>query len=212
MIKMKLISYLKWKCKCINASNRWKKRNLHNSVQISPVILEDRVTVGKYSYGNINIASFSDECTLIIGCFCSLAAEVTFLLGGKHNLNTISTFPYKAKIMGAKQEYYDCYTTIVSDDVWIGYGATIMSGVCIGQGAVVAAGAVVTENVPPYAIVGGIPAKVIKYRFSEELIAELLKVDYSNLTREMIDAHMNDLYSELLDINQLDWLPRKVNK
>ena len=68
---------------------------------------------------------------------------------------------------------------VVGDDVWVGQRAIIMSGVNIGQGAVIGAGAIVTKNVPPYAIVGGIPAKVIRYRFSEELIQELLKIDYS---------------------------------
>lgn len=98
---------------------------------------------------------------------------------------------------------------IVDDDVWIGYGATIMSGVHIGQGAVVAAGAVVTKDVPPYAIVGGVPAKVIKYRFEPEMIEELLKVDYSKLTKEDIEKHIDDLYKKLKDPSQLDWMPKK---
>ena len=82
---------------------------------------------------------------------------------------------------------------VIDDDVWIGYGATIMSGVHIGQGAVVAAGAVVTKNVPPYAIVGGVPAKLIKYRFSSNMIEELLKIDYSKLPEEMIKGHIDEL-------------------
>ena len=68
-----------------------------------------------------------------------------------------------------------------------------MSGVHIGQGAVVAAGAVVTKNVPPYAIVGGVPAKLIKYRFSSNMIEELLKIDYSKLPEEMIKGHIDEL-------------------
>ena len=98
---------------------------------------------------------------------------------------------------------------IVDDDVWIGYGATIMSGVHIGQGAVVAAGAVVTKDVPPYAIVGGVPAKVIKYRIEPEMIEELLKIDYGKLTKEDIAKHIDDLYTELNDPSQLDWMPKK---
>ena len=84
-----------------------------------------------------------------------------------------------------------------------------MSGVHIGQGAVVAAGAVVTKDVPPYAIVGGVPAKVIKYRFEPEMIEELLKVDYSKLTKKDIEKHIDDLYTELKDPSQLDWMPKK---
>jgi serine acetyltransferase len=86
---------------------------------------------------------------------------------------------------------------VIDDDVWIGYGVTILSGVHIGQGAVVAAGAVVTKDVPPYAIVGGVPAKIIKYRFSPEIIEELMKIDYSKLEEDDIKNHIDDLYSEI---------------
>lgn len=74
---------------------------------------------------------------------------------------------------------------IVNDDVWIGDSALILSGVEIGQGAVIAAGAVVTEDVPPYAVVGGVPAKVIKYRFRDDVIKELVKIDYAKVDREI---------------------------
>lgn len=84
-----------------------------------------------------------------------------------------------------------------------------MSGVHIGQGAVVATGVVVTKDVPPYAIVGGVPAKVIKYRFEPEMIEELLKVDYSKLTKKDIEKHIDDLYVELKNLSQLDWMPKK---
>ena len=81
--------------------------------------------------------------------------------------------------------------------------------VSIGQGAVVAAGAVVTKDVPPYAIVGGVPAKVIKYRFEPEMIAELLKIDYGKLSKEDIEKHIDDLHTELKNPSQLDWMPKK---
>ena len=73
----------------------------------------------------------------------------------------------------------------------------------------IAAGSVVTKDVPPYAIVGGVPTKVIKYRFSPEMITELLKVDYSQLTEEMIKEHIEELYRDLEDTNQLGWFPKK---
>ena len=97
----------------------------------------------------------------------------------------------------------------IEDDVWIGFGATILSGVTIGQGAVIAAGSVVTKDVPPYAIVGGVPAKVIKYRFPEKMIKELVKINYGKLTNEMIKKQVDDLYTELNDTDQLNWLPKK---
>ena len=85
-------------------------------------------------------------------------------------------------------------------------------GVHIGQGAVVAAGAVVTKDVPPYAIVGGVPAKVIRYRFEPEIVEELLKIDYSRLTDEMIKEHIDELYTDLTCVEQFKWFPRKNEK
>ena len=147
---------------------------------------------------------------LSIGSFCSIAGEVTFLLNAEHDISTISTYPFKVMVMGQKAEASTKGDIIVDDDVWIGERATIMSGVHIGQGAVIAAGSVVTHNVPPYAVVGGVPAKVIKYRFSKQIIDALLKVDYSKLTKEMISSHIDILYSKLSDLEQLEWLPQKL--
>ena len=113
--------------------------------------------------------------------------------------------------MNEKQEGVSKGNIIVDDDVWIGFRSTILSGVHIGQGAIVAAGSVVTKDVPPYAIVGGVPAKVIKYRFSPEMITELLRVDYSQLTEELVKEHIEDLYKDLEDKGQLQWLPKKKN-
>ena len=107
---------------------------------------------------------------------------------------------------------------ITIDDVWIGFRATILSGVHIGQGAVVAAGAVVTKDVPPYAIIGGVPAKIIKYRFSPEVIEQLLKLDYSKLTDDMIWERIDDLYNSLDGKSPegveklLAWFPKKTDE
>ena len=124
-------------------------------------------------------------------------------------MQNISTFPFKVSFSLEEYEATSKGNIVIDDDVWIGYGATILSGVHIGQGAVIAAGAVVTKDVPPYAIVGGVPAKVIKYRFPQEMIEALLKIDYSKLDKNMISAHIDELYQELTDLQQLDWLPRK---
>ena len=113
--------------------------------------------------------------------------------------------------MGKRNEGISKGDIIIADDVWVGAGAIILSGVHIGQGAVVAAGAVITKDVPPYAIVGGVPAKVIKYRFSDDLIAELLKVDFSQLDNKTILDHIDNLYQKLESVEQLQWLPKKDN-
>ena len=107
---------------------------------------------------------------------------------------------------GEKQEAISKGDIILEDDVWIGQRAMIMSGIRIGQGAVVAAGAVVTKDVPPYAIVGGVPAKVIRYRFAPELTQELMKIDYNRLDRKQILEHMEELYHPLVDVRQIEWM------
>lgn len=170
----------------------------------------ENVSLGHGSYGELNVVDFGGENKLIIKNYVSIAQHVSFILNADHYTNHISTYPFKVKTLHVtKTESFGKGNIEVDDDVWIGYGTTIMSGVHIGQGAVVAAGAVVTKDVPPYAIVGGVPAKVIKYRFEPEMIEEMLKVDYSKLTKEDIEKHIDELYMELKDIRQLDWMPKK---
>lgn len=191
----------------------WKMKNVNNNTIPANIYKSERVFVGNNSYGEINLISFNEIHYLKIGSYCSLAQNVSFVLDSDHSVNTISSYPFKVALLKTeKMEAISKGDIIVDDDVWIGYGATIMSGVHIGQGAVVAAGAVVTKDVPAYAIVGGVPAKVIKYRFEPELIEELLKVDYSKLTKEEIEKHIDELYVELKDRRQLDWMPKKENK
>lgn len=170
----------------------------------------NHVSLGLGSYGELNVVDFGGSNKLYIKNYVSIAQNVTFMLNAEHYTNHVSTFPFKVKILKTEQlESFGYGDIIVDDDVWIGYGAAIMSGVHIGQGAIVAAGAIVTKDVPPYAIVGGVPAKIIKYRFEPEMIEELLKVDYSKLTKEMIEEHIDDLYSELKDKKQIDWMPKR---
>ena len=156
---------------------------------------------GKYSYGELNIVAFNNDHELKVGNYVSIAQHVYFLLSSEHYLNHISTFPFKVKVTRElEEESFGKGDIVIQDDAWIGYGSLIMSGVTIGQGAVIAAGSVVTKDVPPYAIVGGVPAKVIKYRFDEKTIKELLKIDYSKLTKDDVEKHIDELYSDELDI------------
>ena len=170
----------------------------------------DLVTVGRATYGEINLCTFNTNSKLIIGNYCSIAGEVVFVLDAEHNINTISTYPYKVKALNVqKYEAHSYGNIVVEDDVWIGYRVLILSGVHIGQGAIVAAGAVVTKDVPPYAVVGGVPAKVIKYRFSKEMIEKLLTIDYNKLEHEMIEKHVDELYEEVTGDRQVEWMPKK---
>ena len=138
-----------------------------------------------------------------------------FVLNADHYTNTISTYPFKAKIVENCLEGVSKGNIIVDDDVWIGYRAIIMSGVHIGQGAIVAAGAVVTKDVPPYAIVGGVPAKVIKYRFEPGIIKIMNTLNYSALDDTIIREHIAELYSPVEEMSQmevekmLEWFPKK---
>lgn len=191
---------------------KWRKRNKHNETAPNNIFDINKVIVGKYTYGRLEVLMFNNENSLKIGSYCSVAPKTVFLLSADHYTNHISSFPYKVKVTkNLDKEGISKGDIVVDDDVWIGYGSTIMSGVHVGQGAIIAAGSVVTKDVPPYAIVGGVPAKVIKYRFSEEIINELLKVDYSKVTKDMIKEHIDELYVNLYDINQLKWMPKKTD-
>ena len=111
--------------------------------------------------------------------------------------------------MGEKAEANSKGDIIIDDDVWIGYRAIVLSGVHVGQGAVIAAGAVVTKDVPPYAIVGGNPAKVINYRFDEDMIDKLLEFDYTGIDEKLISQHIDELYQKMEGIEQFSWIPKK---
>ncbi|WP_461248799.1 CatB-related O-acetyltransferase, partial [Treponema sp. R6D11] len=144
-------------------------------------------------YGNLNIIDCSPTDTkLIIGNYCSISPGVQFLLGGEHRTDSISTYPFLVQCFGHEREAGSKGDIIIGDDVWIGLNAIICTGIKIGQGAIVAAGSVVTKDVEPYAIIGGNPAKLIKYRFEESIRKKLLVTDitkmFDNFTEENIDS------------------------
>lgn len=205
---MELMSKLKNRLQLVKMRQQWKKKNRHNMTVPKKRFPIDKVFIGKYTYGEINVLSYNDHNILKIGNYCSIGPEVAFLLSADHNINCISSYPFKVKVLNEELEGLSKGDIIVDDDVWIGYGSIIMSGVHIGQGAIIAAGSVVTKNIPPYAIVGGVPSKIIRYRFNEALIQELLKVDFSKLDKALIEKHIDDLYEDLTDINQLLWMPK----
>ena len=187
----------------------WAKKNSHNHTAPVGTPPLERITIGKKTYGPIDVMFSNYQSCLKIGCYCSIARHVKFLPDNDHPTNLISTYPFKAMCLTGEMEAVSKGDIVVDDDVWIGYGATILSGVHIGQGAIIAAGSVVTKDVPPYAIVGGVPAKIIKYRFSPDMIEQLLKIDFSALDTATISAHSKTLYHPLESVEQLSWLPKK---
>lgn len=188
---------------------KWRKINNHNTTVAANMFNLDSVKVGNFTYGALKVVNWNKKNKLLIGNFCSIAQNVTFILDADHYTNHISSFPFKTKILTGELEGVSKGNIIVDDDVWIGYGVTILSGVHIGQGAVIAAGAVVARDVPPYAIIGGVPAKVIRYRFESSIIDELIKIDYSKLDKNIIEKYKDELYMELNNKEQLRWIPHK---
>ena len=190
---------------------KWRQLNTHNFTSVSKPFDLKRVRVGKMTYGQLNVMSYHDiDTTLTIGNYCSIAGNVKFFLDGEHCVDTVSTFPFKYYYTDSDEvDNVTKGSIVVGDDVWIGHSATILSGVTVGQGAVIAAGALVCKDVPPYAIVGGVPAKVIKYRVSEKLREKLLKLDFLKFDDNFVKEHIDLLYKTIDDDTNLDWLPYK---
>jgi acetyltransferase-like isoleucine patch superfamily enzyme len=192
-----------------NAPQIWRQRNAHNQTVIRNLFDFEKVRVGQATYGPLNIQEWGhpDE-QLTIGHYVSISEGVTFLLGGNHPYQGITTFPVKVKFLGHAKEAQTKGAISVGDDVWLGHNAMVMSGVTISQGAVVAAGSVVTRDVPPYAIVAGNPARIVKYRFSELIIQELLKINYSKIQPK----HMAQLGLDLYQTSETTEFPNSLAK
>ncbi len=162
-------------------------------------------TIGKYSYGNPKIIRRnSTDGYLTIGKFCSFAEDINILLGGDHHTDYVSTYPFNIRFSEWKNTK-DIFhlkkgrDVTIGNDVWIGRGVTILSGSNIGDGSVIAAGAVVRGNIEPYSIYGGVPAKFIKYRFSENQISDLLKISWWNWPLAKIEKYSSDIMSPNID-------------
>lgn len=164
-------------------SARWRKRNEHNSTTISEWCPIDKVKVGKYTYGHLNVHWYGTENErLEIGNYCSIAGEVHFIMGGEHDYKLTSTFPFSEKIYHSGLDGICRGPIVIEDDVWIGFGTIILSGVKVGKGSVIAAGSIVTKDIPPYSV--WIGNSVNKQRFSQEIIEQLKKIDFSRIDPE----------------------------
>ena len=174
-----------------------KNTKMDDTARIAEKAVVYESTLEKYSY----VGSGTSITNTKIGSFVSISSDCEIGMGG-HPVNYVSTSPvfYKGnnflKKKFSKLDFDEYYDTEIGHDVWIGAKCCIKSGVKIGNGAIVAAGAVVTHDVPAYAIVGGVPAKVIRYRFDEETIEKLQKIKWWELEEDVLTQvapFMNDI-------------------
>lgn len=205
-----MLNGIKYRFKLRSLRKEWKIRNKHNKTTIVKLCNINNIKVGKYSYGPIKVYDWNIKGEeLIIGNFVSIADGVTFILGGNHQCANFSTYPFNTMICGGdvSRDVFSKGKIEVKDDVWIGLNATILSGVTIGKGAVIGAGSVVSKDIPPYAIVVGNPARIVKYRFSEEIIEKQLQYDMSNLSEAYIRENV-DLFYNRINIDELNRIIR----
>ncbi len=179
-----------------------------------PCFAANDLEMGRGSYCPPFVNSWESGAVAKVGNFCSLATGVQIFTGGNHRPDWVTTYPFNVlwpqvagHITGHPATKGD---VIIGNDVWIGTGALILSGVTIGDGAVVGAHSVVSKNIPPYAIAVGNPAVVVKYRFDETTIQNLLQIAWWNWPDNEIEKAMPYLLST--DIGQFIHYCRSIEK
>lgn len=161
----------------------------------------DNFNIGDYTYGKPTVLFTNANTRLVVGKFCSIAANVTVFLGGNHRTDWLSTYPFNilnSDFPAAKEINGHPATkgdVIIGNDVWIGRNATILSGILIGDGAVIAANSVVCKNIGDYEVWGGNPAKFIRKRFDDDVIKELKEIKWWDLEVNSINKIVTYLCS-----------------
>ncbi len=205
----------------IPEKNIYPRTGDRQTVYLKNTITNPAIIVGEYTMDNDFVndpAQFErnnvlyhypvNHDRLMIGKFCSIACGAKFLFNSaNHSLSSLSTYPFPifyeewgldrknvAEAWGNKGDI------VIGNDVWIGYEAVILAGVTVGDGAVIGARAMVTKDVPPYTIVGGVPAKPIRKRFSEETISEMLALKWWDWPKERIARNIPAIQSGRLDL------------
>lgn len=162
--------------------------------------------VGRYTY----IGSNTDVENAEIGSFCSISDHCRIGMGG-HNMNQLSTSPIFTEVHNGTQfqwtesdvNSFPMRKVIIGNDVLVGSHSMVLGGVKIGNGAVIGAGAVVTKDVPDYAIVGGVPARIIRFRFSQDVIDCLLSIKWWEMDEAKLKRHLDLFQKETVDVPSL---------
>ncbi len=183
-----------------NKSTISKKAKVYSLVHVA------NSTIGAYSYVSRNSRIVYAD----IGKFCSIASETKVGMS-THTLNKLSTSPLFTEHNNATTHSWTNESVItpyervsIGNDVWIGVRALIMGGKKIGNGAVIAAGAIVTKDVPPYAVVAGVPAKIVRYRFPQDVINRLEASEWWNLPDEILQKNISLFQSNIIDIEKVE--------
>lgn len=209
-IVKKIFYNLKYKSKNVSFLRGSRIGGFKSKFGGSNVIGKDTIFAGTMGFGTYT----GSNCELYgtFGKYCSIADKVNVIIGNHPTHDYISTHPafFSVKKQAGfsyveEQKFTECKLTrenqiiSVENDVWIGYGASILSGVTIHNGAIIAAGAMVTKDVPPYAIVAGVPARIIRYRFTHEQIDKLLELSWWDKSPRWLKANV-DLFNDI-DLN-----------
>ena len=196
----------------IPEKNIYPRTGDKQTIYLKNVITDDAIIVGEdtmyndfvndpklFEKNNVLYHYPINHDKLIIGKFCSIACGARFLFNSaNHSLFSLSSYPFPIfyEEWGLKRENVaDAWDNkgdiVIGNDVWIGYESVILAGVTIGDGAIIGTRAVVTKDVPPYTIVGGVPAKIIRKRYSDEIISELLHIKWWDWEKQKIAKHIN---------------------
>lgn len=188
----------------------------HSTVYLQNVVTDPSISVGDYTIyddfvndprdfqrNNVLYHYPINRERLVIGKFCSIACGAKFLFNSaNHTLRSLSTYIFPVlfeewglDVARVPEAWDNRGDIVIGNDVWIGYEAVVLAGVTIGDGAIVAARAVVTKDVPPYTIVGGVPARPIRRRFSDSEIDQLLELKWWDWPEEKIAANLNSIQS-----------------
>lgn len=192
----------------------------YSTVYLQNVVTDPTIEVGEYTIyddfvhdprdfqrNNVLYHYPINHERLVIGKFCSIACGAKFLFNSaNHTLSSLSTYTFPIffeewglPVEGIPRAWDNKGDIVIGNDVWIGYEAVVMAGVTIGDGAIIGTRAVVTKDVPPYTIVGGVPAKHIRKRFNDETIKRLLALKWWDWPIEKIRRHLEDIQSGNLE-------------